>query len=197
MVRRQEQSLTWCVGVKQRGGQAQHWAACACSRLRWAAPFVCLAAACGTMSRVSAFLAWHRFRPACCREEFHQILAEVSRALSFCGPPGSSSCDVCPSHCVRPAAGGAFKCTDSSVCQQAGVLGWRPGFFRLLHLRHPACLHCCSCASCVQDIPGALSDAQVAEGLGLTDIKNRDWSIFKTSAIKGTGVLLCWHRMLV
>ena len=44
-------------------------------------------------------------------------------------------------------------------------------------------------ARCVQDIPGALSDAQVAEGLGLTDIKNRDWSIFKTSAIKGTGAL--------
>ena len=49
-------------------------------------------------------------------------------------------------------------------------------------------------APCAQDIPGALSDAQVAEGLGLTDIKNRDWSIFKTSAIKGTGVLLAWHR---
>ena len=48
-------------------------------------------------------------------------------------------------------------------------------------------------APCVQDIPGALSDAQVAEGLGLTDIKNRDWSIFKTSAIKGTGALPAWH----
>ncbi len=44
-----------------------------------------------------------------------------------------------------------------------------------------SCLH-------LQDLPGALSDAQVAEGLGLTDIKNRDWSIFKTSAIKGTGL---------
>ncbi|EFN58139.1 hypothetical protein CHLNCDRAFT_20429 [Chlorella variabilis] len=32
-----------------------------------------------------------------------------------------------------------------------------------------------------QDLPGALSDAQVAEGLGLTSIKSRDWSIFKTS----------------
>ena len=40
----------------------------------------------------------------------------------------------------------------------------------------------------LQDLPGALSDAQVAEGLGLTDIKNRDWSIFKTSATKGTGL---------
>lgn len=40
----------------------------------------------------------------------------------------------------------------------------------------------------LQDLPGALSDAQVAEGLGLTDIKDRDWSIFKTSAIKGDGL---------
>ena len=40
----------------------------------------------------------------------------------------------------------------------------------------------------MQDLPGALSDAQVAEGLGLTDIKNRDWSIFKTSAVKGEGL---------
>lgn len=40
----------------------------------------------------------------------------------------------------------------------------------------------------LQDLPGALSDAEVAEGLGLTDIKNRDWSIFKTSATKGTGL---------
>ena len=40
----------------------------------------------------------------------------------------------------------------------------------------------------LQDLPGALSDAQVAEGLGLTDIKNREWSIFKTSAKKGEGL---------
>ncbi len=40
----------------------------------------------------------------------------------------------------------------------------------------------------MQDLPGALSDAQVAEGLGLTSIKNREWSIFKTSAIKGEGI---------
>ena len=39
-----------------------------------------------------------------------------------------------------------------------------------------------------QDLPGALSDAQVAEGLGLSDIKSRDWAIFKTSAIKGEGL---------
>lgn len=39
-----------------------------------------------------------------------------------------------------------------------------------------------------QDLPGALGDAAVAEGLGLTGIKNRDWTIFKTSAIKGEGI---------
>ena len=36
-------------------------------------------------------------------------------------------------------------------------------------------------AAAPQDLPGALSEAQVAEGLGLTSIKSRDWSIFKTS----------------
>ena len=39
-----------------------------------------------------------------------------------------------------------------------------------------------------QDIAGALTEAQVAEGLGLHDIKNRDWAIFKTSAIKVEGL---------
>ena len=39
-----------------------------------------------------------------------------------------------------------------------------------------------------QDLPGALSEAQVAEGLGLTALKSREWSIFKTSAIKGEGL---------
>lgn len=39
-----------------------------------------------------------------------------------------------------------------------------------------------------QDLPGALSEAQVAEGLGLHDIKNRDWAIFKASAVKGEGL---------
>ncbi len=40
----------------------------------------------------------------------------------------------------------------------------------------------------VQDLPGALDDAAVAEGLGLSEIKNRDWAIFKTSAVKGDGL---------
>lgn len=39
-----------------------------------------------------------------------------------------------------------------------------------------------------QDLPGALTDAAVAEGLGLTSIKSRDWAIYKTSAIKGEGL---------
>jgi len=43
-----------------------------------------------------------------------------------------------------------------------------------------------------QDLPGALSDAQITEGLGLTEIKDRQWAIFKTSAIKGEGL---WEGM--
>jgi len=39
-----------------------------------------------------------------------------------------------------------------------------------------------------QDLPGALDDAAVTEGLGLHNIKNRQWAIFKTSAIKGEGL---------
>lgn len=39
-----------------------------------------------------------------------------------------------------------------------------------------------------QDLPGALSDAQIAEGLGLHDIKNRPWAIFRSSAVKGEGL---------
>ena len=38
-----------------------------------------------------------------------------------------------------------------------------------------------------QDLPGALSDAQITEGLGLTEIKDRQWAIFKTSAYQGGG----------
>eukprot|EP00051_Salpingoeca_urceolata_P008938 m.110143 g.110143 ORF g.110143 m.110143 type:complete len:182 (+) comp16019_c2_seq2:195-740(+) len=39
-----------------------------------------------------------------------------------------------------------------------------------------------------QDIPGALSSAQVSEALGLSALKSRTWSIFKTSATKGEGL---------
>lgn len=43
-----------------------------------------------------------------------------------------------------------------------------------------------------QDLPGALSEVQITEGLGLAEIKNRQWAIFKTSAIKGEGL---WEGM--
>eukprot|EP00898_Chlorokybus_atmophyticus_P000329 jgi/Chlat1/1297/Chrsp118S01736 len=39
-----------------------------------------------------------------------------------------------------------------------------------------------------QDLPGALSDAQVAEALALHTIKTRQWAIFKASALKGEGL---------
>lgn len=39
-----------------------------------------------------------------------------------------------------------------------------------------------------KDLPGALDDAAITEALELHKIKNRQWSIFKTSAIKGEGL---------
>lgn len=39
-----------------------------------------------------------------------------------------------------------------------------------------------------QDMEGAQSVEQVSSKLGLSKIKNRQWTIFKTSAIKGTGI---------
>ncbi|CAI9761075.1 unnamed protein product [Fraxinus pennsylvanica] len=39
-----------------------------------------------------------------------------------------------------------------------------------------------------QDLPGAFDDAAVTESLELHKIKNRQWAIFKTSAIKGEGL---------
>ncbi|CAN4106532.1 unnamed protein product [Withania somnifera] len=39
-----------------------------------------------------------------------------------------------------------------------------------------------------QDLPGALDDAAVTEALELHKIKNRQWAIFKTSAVKGEGL---------
>ncbi|KAJ0583607.1 putative small GTPase superfamily, ARF/SAR type, P-loop containing nucleoside triphosphate hydrolase [Helianthus annuus] len=48
-----------------------------------------------------------------------------------------------------------------------------------------------------QDLPGALDDAAVTESLELHKIKNRQWSIFKTSAIKGEGLFegLDWYAL--
>ena len=39
-----------------------------------------------------------------------------------------------------------------------------------------------------QDMKGALNAAQVSDGLGLSQIKNRQWSIQETSATKGRGL---------
>lgn len=39
-----------------------------------------------------------------------------------------------------------------------------------------------------QDLPDALTPASISETLQLTDIKNRSWSIQKTSAITGEGL---------
>ncbi|KAH9760189.1 ADP-ribosylation factor 3 [Citrus sinensis] len=40
----------------------------------------------------------------------------------------------------------------------------------------------------LEDLPGALDDAAVSEALELHKIKNRQWAIFKTCAIKGEGL---------
>jgi hypothetical protein len=47
----------------------------------------------------------------------------------------------------------------------------------------------------IQDLPGALDDAAISESLNLHKIKNRQWAIFKTSAIKGEGIFegLDWY----
>lgn len=39
-----------------------------------------------------------------------------------------------------------------------------------------------------QDSKGALNAQQVSEGLGLPDIRSRQWSIQETSALKGAGL---------
>lgn len=39
-----------------------------------------------------------------------------------------------------------------------------------------------------QDLPGAMTESEVSEALGLHRIKNRSWAIYKTSAIKGDGL---------
>ena len=39
-----------------------------------------------------------------------------------------------------------------------------------------------------QDIEGCLTDVQISESMGLTEIKNRPWALFKTIAKTGKGV---------
>ncbi len=39
-----------------------------------------------------------------------------------------------------------------------------------------------------QDLEGAMTATEVANALGLPSLKNRKYQIFKTSAVKGTGL---------
>eukprot|EP01066_Platyproteum_vivax_P021140 Platyproteum_vivax@DN913_c0_g1_i2.p1 len=39
-----------------------------------------------------------------------------------------------------------------------------------------------------QDLPGAMTVEQLTDGLGLTELRGRQWAIFETSAVKGSGV---------
>ncbi|CAN6547249.1 unnamed protein product [Malus baccata var. baccata] len=50
-----------------------------------------------------------------------------------------------------------------------------------------------------QDLPGALDDAAITEALEFHKTKNRQWAIFKTSAIKGEGLFegLDWYALLI
>ncbi|CAD7941517.1 unnamed protein product [Amoebophrya sp. A25] len=40
-----------------------------------------------------------------------------------------------------------------------------------------------------QDLPNAMTAAEVSEGLGLTEIRSRQWAIFQTSALRGSGIM--------
>lgn len=37
-------------------------------------------------------------------------------------------------------------------------------------------------------MPGAMTAAEVSDMLGLSHLKNRQWAIYKTSALKGEGL---------
>jgi ADP-ribosylation factor-like protein 1 len=39
-----------------------------------------------------------------------------------------------------------------------------------------------------QDMPGAMNEIEVTEALGLDGLRNRTWTIYKTSAVKGDGL---------
>jgi len=39
-----------------------------------------------------------------------------------------------------------------------------------------------------QDMTGAMSAAEVSDSLGLGTLKSRQWSIYKTSAVRGDGL---------
>ena len=40
-----------------------------------------------------------------------------------------------------------------------------------------------------QDLPDTLTEVQITEALGLSALTDRQWSIFRTSATKGTGLV--------
>lgn len=40
-----------------------------------------------------------------------------------------------------------------------------------------------------QDIPGALNGAKISEALGLTEIRDRKWTIIESSASNGKGLV--------
>ena len=40
-----------------------------------------------------------------------------------------------------------------------------------------------------QDIPGALNGAKISEALGLTEIRDRKWTIIESSASTGKGLV--------
>lgn len=44
-----------------------------------------------------------------------------------------------------------------------------------------------------QDLKGALTAAQISDGLGLTDLKDREWQILATSALTGQGTRIPPH----
>ena len=53
----------------------------------------------------------------------------------------------------------------------------------LLQMRSLACLN-----GVAQDQPQAMTPAEISEGLGLDSLKERQWSIHKSCAIKGEGL---------
>ena len=40
-----------------------------------------------------------------------------------------------------------------------------------------------------QDLEDTLTEAQISDALGLPSLKDRQWAIFRTSALKGTGLV--------
>ncbi|GFR70864.1 ADP-ribosylation factor-like [Elysia marginata] len=46
-----------------------------------------------------------------------------------------------------------------------------------------------------QDMPGALSTAEVADGLGLREVRDRKWYVQGACAVNGDGVFESMHEM--